>query len=154
MFSGGTMFIMFKDLLSQRSLEDQYQFCLQLVGIGDLIGRLVAGLASSHPPLNISPLFQYIIMHVLSCLVFLTFCLAPSNIFLIYFLFLMFGITWGAQNLYLAVAPAAVLGVVNISTVLGTLLFSAGLGQLIGSANLLIKHALITNIQVLPYLGG
>jgi len=132
MFSGGTMFIMFKDLLTQRNLEDQYQFCLQLVGIGDLIGRLVAGLASSHPPLNISPLFQYIIMHVLSCLVFLTFCLAPSNIFLIYFLFLMFGITWGAQNLYLAVAPAAVLGVVNISTVLGTFLFSAGLGQLIG----------------------
>ena len=136
MFSGGTMFIMFKDLLSQRGLEDQYQFCLQLVGIGDLIGRLVAGLASSHPPLNISPFLQYLITHVLSCLVFLSFCLAPSHIFLIYLMFLMFGITWGAQNLYLAVAPAAVLGVVNISTVLGTFLFSAGVGQLIGSIKL------------------
>jgi len=132
MFSGGTMFIIFKDLLSQRNQEDQYQFCLQLVGIGDLLGRLLAGLASSHPPLNISPLVQYLIIHILSCVVFFTFCFASSSITLIYFLFLMFGITWGAQNLYLAVAPAAVLGVVNISTVLGTFLFSAGLGQLIG----------------------
>ena len=132
MFSGGTMFIIFKDLLSQRNQEDQYQFCLQLVGIGDLLGRLLAGLASSHPPLNIPPLVQYLIIHILSCAVFFTFCFASSSIVLIYFLFLMFGITWGAQNLYLAVAPAAVLGVVNISTVLGTFLFSAGLGQLIG----------------------
>jgi len=132
MFSGGTMFIMFKDLLSQQGLEDQYQFCLQLVGIGDLIGRLLAGLASSHPPCQVPPLIQYILIHVLSSLVFLAFCLSPSNIFLIYLMFLMFGITWGAQNLFLAVAPAAVLGVVNISTVLGTLLFSAGVGQLIG----------------------
>jgi hypothetical protein len=154
MFSGGTMFIMFKDLLSQQGLEDQYQFCLQLVGIGDLIGRLLAGLASSHPPLNISPLLQYIMIHVLSCLVFLTFCLAPSNIFLIFLMFLMFGITWGAQNLYLAVAPAAVLGVVNISTVLGTFLFSAGVGQLIGKEKFPCINFLTILLQALLYLDG
>ena len=139
------MFIMFKDLLSQQNLEEEYQSCLQIVGIGDLLGRLLAGLASSHTPFNVDPLKQYFVVHILSCLVFFSFCLTFtfSNMSCIYLLFLMFGITWGAQNLYLAVAPAAVLGVANISTVLGTFLFSAGIGQLIG------KHSYIQPKSIL-----
>jgi len=136
MFSGGTMFIIFKDLLTEQDLSEHYQLCLQMVGAGDLIGRLLAGLASSHPPTNMPPLVQYLVVHLLSSGVFVLFALLPSiatpPLPALLVLFLVFGLSWGAQNLFLAVAPASVLGVANITTVLGSLLFAAGAGQLLG----------------------
>jgi len=136
MFSGGTMFIIFKDLLAVQGLSGHYQLCLQMVGAGDLAGRLLAGLASTHPPPHLPLMAQYLAVHLLSCLVFAIFALLPSTnappLPALLLLFLVFGLSWGSQNLYLAVAPAAVLGVANITTVLGSLLFAAGAGQLIG----------------------
>ena len=62
-------------------------------------GRLLAGVASSHPPLNLPPVAQYLVVHLLSCLVFASFALLPSvnapPLAPLLILFLVFGLSWG-----------------------------------------------------------
>ena len=130
MFSGGTMFIIFKVTRSQYARFSikclHFRICwlckacpatissackwwapatLQVAiststpASNQVPGRLLAGVASSHPPLNLPPVAQYLVVHLLSCLVFASFALLPSvnapPLAPLLILFLVFGLSWG-----------------------------------------------------------
>ena len=76
-----------------------YESILYTFHLLNLLGRLLAGLASTHPPPHLPLMAQYLAVHILSCLVFAIFALLPSTnappLPALLLLFLVFGLSWG-----------------------------------------------------------
>lgn len=128
----GTMclFIIYKDFAVSKNVGEYYTMGLSGIGIGDLVGRMSAGLMLSSEFFN--PLLMYgLTMFFCGLVVICHMLITTSTHFLV--LATLFGILYGSQNVLIAVAPSKIFGREKLPTVFGYILFLGGLGALFGA---------------------
>ncbi|XP_063840475.1 katanin p60 ATPase-containing subunit A-like 1 isoform X5 [Scylla paramamosain] len=130
MLSTTSIFIIYKDFIISRGFGEQYTIMLIGFGVGDVAGRLTMGIAHSSKFFN--PVWSYCVSLfltgvVLMCHVFIK-SLPSMHIF-----GTLFGMTYGAQNVLVAIAPLKLFGKDRLVVVFGYLLVWGGIGALIGA---------------------
>lgn len=128
MFALLIVYILLQDAIDSMGLHDYYVPFLSVMGAGDLIGRLSAGLLIEYCRLN--PVVLNIVAQIVSVLSILSFGIVYNGIQLLA-QGLLFSAVVGVQYVLLAIVPRHIFGTVD--KIFGIILFFGGLGSLIGS---------------------
>ncbi|XP_045118347.1 monocarboxylate transporter 9-like [Portunus trituberculatus] len=130
MLSTTSIFIIYKDFVVSKGLGEHYTIMLIGLGFGDVTGRLSMGIAHSNKFFN--PVWSYCAALFLTGVVLLCHVFINSTPSLHIF-GTLYGMTYGAQNVLVAIAPLKLFGKDRLVVVFGYLLVWGGIGALIGA---------------------
>nr|CAH0112422.1 unnamed protein product [Daphnia galeata] len=122
-------YILLADYTRSLNLEEYYIVMLSIMGVGDLVGRLVIGPLITFWNLDVTKI--YAVSQVFCAILIASFPLVVNGIQMVFQGFL-FSVSYGLQCLLLALVPRSLFGTLNLSRIFGVTMFFGGLGILIG----------------------